>query len=105
MIAVDNGVIWGGVNSKIGFGHRFWINEGEVMRQLIWSSNQSGTLNGKVGFLTLFTIAYYPERGYFLVPKLPGLNKTIQISSEEKGKNQAEIIYKRYINYLLGGEW
>jgi len=95
----------GGVNSKIGFGHRFWINEGKVMRQLIWSRNQAGTLNGKVGFLTLFTIAYYPERSYFLVPKLPGLNKTIHISSEEEGKKQAEVIYKRYINYLLGGEW
>ena len=75
------------------------------MRQLIWSSNQSGTLNGKVGFLTLFTIAYYPERGYFLVPKLPGLKKTIPISNEKEGKNQAEVIYRRYINYLLGGEW
>ena len=75
------------------------------MRQLIWSRNQAGTLNGKVGFLTLFTIAYHPERSYFLVPKLPGLNKTIHISSEEEGKKQAEVIYKRYINYLLGGEW
>jgi len=75
------------------------------MRQLIWSANQAGTLNGKVGFLTLFTIAYYPERGYFLAPKLPGLNKTIPISNEKEGKNQAEVIYRRYINYLLGGEW
>jgi hypothetical protein len=75
------------------------------MRDLIWSRNQAGTLNGKVGFITMFTIAYYPERGYFLAPKLPGLNKTIQINSEEGGKNQAEVIYKSYINYLLGGEW
>ena len=95
----------GGVNPKIDFGHQSWINEGKVMRQLIWSSNQGGTLNGKVGFLTLFTIAYYPERGYFLAPKLPGLNKTIPISNEKEGKNQAEVIYRRYINYLLGGEW
>ena len=56
------------------------------MRQLIWSRNQAGTLNGKVGFITLFTIAYYPERGYFLAPKLPGLNKTISVSNEEEGK-------------------
>ena len=75
------------------------------MRELIWSTNKAGTLNGKVGFITIFTIAYYPERGYFLVPKLPGLNKTIKISSDEEGKNHAEVIYKRYINYLLGGEW
>jgi len=75
------------------------------MRQLTWSCNKTGTLNGKVGFITLFTIAYYPERGYFLVPKLPGLNKTIQVNTEEEGKYQAEVIYKRYINYLLGGEW
>jgi hypothetical protein len=75
------------------------------MRQLIWSRNQTGTLNGKVGFITLFTVAYYSERGYFLAPKLPGLNKTISVSSEEEGKAQAEVIYKRYVNFLLGGEW
>jgi hypothetical protein len=75
------------------------------MRELIWSINNTGTLNGKIGFITIFTISYYPERGYFLVPKLPGLNKTIEISSEEEGKNQAEAIYKRYFNYLKGGEW
>jgi hypothetical protein len=47
------------------------------MRQLKWSQNNAGTLNGKVGHLTLFTVAYYPERGYFVAPKLHGLNKTI----------------------------
>jgi hypothetical protein len=93
------------VNAKIGFGHRFRISEGKVMRQLIWSRNQAGTLNGKVGIITLFTIAYYQERSYFLIPKLPGLNKTINVSSEQEGKKQAELIYKRYINYLLGGKW
>ena len=75
------------------------------MRQLIWSPNQAGTLNGKVGFITLFTIAYYPERSYFLVPKLPGLNKTIPISCEEEGKSEAKAIYRSYINFLLGAEW
>ena len=94
-----------GVNPKRGFGQQFRTNEGRVMRQLIWSRNQAGTLNGKVGFITLFTIAYYPERKHFLAPKLPGLNKTIPVSSEEEGKIQAEAIYKRYVNYLLGGEW
>jgi hypothetical protein len=99
------GSFFEGIKPKIDFGHQFWTNEGKVMRQLVWSRNQAGTLNGKVGFITLFTIAYYPERNYFLVPKLPGLNKTITVSSEEEGKIQAEVIYKRYVNFLLGGEW
>lgn len=98
-------IFLGVVTSKIAVGHSFWMNEGKVMRQLKWSRNQAGTLNGKVGFITLFTIAYYEERSYFLVPKLPGLNKTITVSSEEEGINQAEIIYKKYVNYLLGDEW
>jgi hypothetical protein len=71
----------------------------------MWSRNKVGTLNGKVGFITMFTIDYYPERSYFLVPKLPGLNKTISISNEEEGKSQAEVIYRRYVKYLLGDEW
>ena len=75
------------------------------MGELIWSRNQDGTINGKVGFLTLFIIAYYPERGYVLAPKLPGPNKTIKISTEEEGKNQAEAIYRRYVSYLFGWEW
>ena len=52
------------------------------MRQLKWSKNKAETLNGKVWHVTLFTVAYYPERGYFVAPKLPGLNKTIPINSE-----------------------
>ena len=52
------------------------------MRQLKWSQNNAGTLNGKVGHVTLFTVAYYPERGYFVAPKLPGLNKIIPVNSE-----------------------
>jgi len=75
------------------------------MRELIWSRNKAGTLNGKVGFITIFTIAYYPDRGYFLAPKLPGLDKNIQISCEEEGKNEAKTIYRRYVNFLLGAEW
>jgi len=74
------------------------------MRQLIWSQNKAGTLNGKVGHVTLFTVAYYPERGYFVVPKLPGLNKTIQVSSEEAGKRKAESLYQRYFEFLKGAE-
>jgi hypothetical protein len=75
------------------------------MRHLIWSKNGVGTINGKVGHVTLFCIAYYPERGYFVVPKLPGLNKTIPVSSQEEGKNKAEAMYLRYVNFLNGAEW
>jgi hypothetical protein len=75
------------------------------MRQLRWSRNEAGTLNGKVGHLTLFTIAYYPERGHFVDPKLPGLNKTIPVSSKEEGKRKAETLYQQYLDFLLGAEW
>jgi hypothetical protein len=75
------------------------------MRQLTWSQNKAGTLNGKVGHVTLFTVAYYPERGYFVAPKLPGLNKTIPVNSEEAGKRKAEALYQRYFDFLKGAEW
>jgi hypothetical protein len=75
------------------------------MRQLTWSQNKAGTLNGKVGDFTLFTVAYYPERGYFIAPKLPGLNKTIPVNSEEEGKRKAEALYQRYFDFLKGAEW
>ena len=75
------------------------------MRQLKWSQNTSGTLNGKVGNVTLFTVAYYPDRGYFVSPKLPGLNKTIPVNSEEAGKRQAEALYQQFFDFLKGAEW
>jgi hypothetical protein len=75
------------------------------MRHLEWSQNKAGTLNGKVGHITLFTVTYYPERGYFVAPKLPGLNKTIPVNSEEAGKREAEAIYQRYFDFLNGAEW
>ena len=75
------------------------------MRQLKWSLNQAGTLNGKVGHVTLFTVAYYPERGYFVAPKLPGLNKTIPVTSKEEGRMKAEALYQRYFEFLKGAEW
>ena len=75
------------------------------MRQLIWSQNKTGTLNGKVGHITLFTVAYYPERGYFVAPKLPGLNKTIPVNSKDAGKRKAEALYQRYFDFLMGAEW
>jgi hypothetical protein len=75
------------------------------MSQLKWSQNKTGTLNGKVGHVTLFTVVYYLERGYFVSPKLPGLNKTIPVKSEEEGKMKAESLYQRYIDFLKGAEW
>ena len=75
------------------------------MRQLKWSQSSSGTLNGKVGHVTLFTVAFYPERGYFVTPKLPGLNKTIPVNSEEAGKRNAEALYQRFFDFLKGAEW
>jgi hypothetical protein len=75
------------------------------MRHLKWSKNKAGSLNGKVGHVTLFCIAYYPERGYFLAPKLPGLKKTIPVNSEEAGKRKAEVLYQRCFDFLEGAEW
>jgi hypothetical protein len=75
------------------------------MRPLKWSQNQAGSLNGKVGHVTLFCIAYYPERGYFLASKLPGVNKTISVNSEEAGKRKAEVLYQRYLDFLNGAHW
>lgn len=75
------------------------------MRLLKWSQNKAGTLNGKVGHVTLFTVAYYPERGYFVTPKLPGLSKTIPVNSEEAGKRQAEKLYEGFFDFLKGAEW
>jgi hypothetical protein len=74
------------------------------MRELRWSRNETGTLNGKVGHLTLFTVAYYPERGHFVAPKLPGLNKTIPVSSTEEGQRKAEALYQWYFDFLKGVE-
>ena len=75
------------------------------MRQLKWSKNNAETLNGKVWHVTLFTVAYYQERGYFIAPKLPGLNKTIPVNSEEAGKRKAEALYQGYFDFLRGAEW
>lgn len=74
------------------------------MRQIKWSRNKAGTLNGKVGYVTLFTVAYYSTRGYIVSPKLPGLNKTIPVNSEEEGKRKAEELYRQYFDFLMGVE-
>jgi hypothetical protein len=75
------------------------------MRQLKWSQDKVGTLNGKVGHITFFTVAYYSERGYFVAPKLPGFNRTIPVNSVAEGKREAEALYKRYYDFLNGAEW
>ena len=67
------------------------------MRPLEWSQNKAGSLNGKVGHVTLFCLAYYLERGYFLAPKLPGLNKTIPVKSKKPAKGRQ----RYYINGIL----
>jgi hypothetical protein len=75
------------------------------MRKLKWSQNTAGTLNGKIGHITLFTVAYYPERGYFVSPQLPGLHKTIPVNSEEAGKRKAEALFQHYFDFVMGAEW
>jgi hypothetical protein len=75
------------------------------MRQLKWSRNEAGTLNGKVGHVTLFTVAYYPERGHFVATKLPGLTKTFQVNSKAEGKYKAEVLYQGYFDFIVGEEW
>ena len=71
-------------------------------RPLAWSRMQSRVLNGKVGRLTLFTVAYHTgENRFFVSPKLPGL-KPSPVGSETQGMRVAEETYHRYLNYLLG---
>jgi hypothetical protein len=95
----------GGDNSPVPLPLTVLFMGSGIMRQLKWSADKNGTLNGKVGSVTLFVVAYYPERGHFVVPKLPGLNKTIPTISKEEGKIKAESIYHRYIDFLNGAEW
>lgn len=75
------------------------------MRSLTWSRNKVGNLNGKVGHITLFCVSYHPDRCYFVSPKLPGLNKTITVSSEEEGCLVASRMYKNYIKFLNGAKY
>jgi hypothetical protein len=65
------------------------------MRQLKWSKNTAGTLNGKVGHVTLYTVAYYPERWYFVAPKLPGLTRLSwsTMKKQAKGGQRHSIYY------------
>jgi hypothetical protein len=72
------------------------------MRSLLCSRNKVGNLNGKVGHITMFCVSYHPERHYFVTPKLPGLNKTITVSSEEEGCLMASKMYRNYLDFLNG---
>jgi hypothetical protein len=74
------------------------------MRPLKWSRNKAGNLNGKVGHITMFCVSYHPDRRYFVTPKLPGLNKTINVLSESEGYELALQMYKDYLDFLLGAK-
>jgi hypothetical protein len=74
------------------------------MRPLRWSRNKVGNLNGKVGPITLFCVSYHPERRYFITPKLPGLNKTIDVLSELEGCQVASKMYENYVDFLTGAK-
>jgi hypothetical protein len=74
------------------------------MRPIKWSRNKVGNLNGKVGYITMFCVSYHPERRYFITPKLPGLNKTINVSSELEGCQVASKMYKDYLDFLIGAK-
>lgn len=76
------------------------------MRQLKWSPDQRQNHNGKIGPVTMFTVAYHTgEQCHLLVSKLPGLNRAIKVGSLKEGKELAETRYKKYVDFLLGAEW
>ena len=63
---------------------------------------QSGTLNGKVGGLTMLTVAYHTgEKRYIVSPKIPP-GRAIPVTSEEEGKRVAEYMYHKFANFLMG---
>ena len=75
------------------------------MKQLKWSTDQIKNHNGKIGPLTMFTVSYNnKEQCHILVPKLPGLHRAIKVGSIEEGEKLAEMLYKKYVEYLLGPE-
>ena len=67
--------------------------------QLQWSQAKTGTWNGKVGAITLITVDYYAGRGWFVAPKLPGL-QTITVGSEQEGKSLAEKLWAKWCQDL-----
>jgi hypothetical protein len=70
--------------------------------KLHWSRDQKGNYNGKRGPYTLFVVSYYPERGVFVAPKLPGLG-TVPVSSLNEGRETAEALWESYL-WVLNGE-
>ena len=76
------------------------------MRQLKWSTDQRQNHNGKIGPVTMFTVSYNTgEQCHLLMPKLPALNRAIKVWSIKEGKKLAEMLYKKYVDFLLGAEW
>gem|GEM_PF-6070331 len=69
--------------------------------RLKWSRDQKGNVNGKRGPYTLFVVSYYPERGFFVAPKLPGL-KTFDVKSIPEGQQAAEAMWRNYLGVLNG---
>jgi hypothetical protein len=65
------------------------------MKPLEWSRMQSGVWNGKVGAITLMTVALHPERGWFVAPKLPGL-RTVDVADLEEGRQVANKLWARW---------
>jgi hypothetical protein len=56
---------------------------------------KNGTWNGKIKSITMITVAWYDDRGWFVAPKLPGL-QTINVRSAQAGRRQADNLW---------GEW
>jgi len=46
-------------------------------------------------------VSYYPERGFFVAPKLPGL-KTFDVKSIPEGQQAAEAMWRNYLGVLNG---
>jgi hypothetical protein len=76
------------------------------MRPLKWSRNRQGNLNGKAGWITLFTVSYHSgQRNYIAVSKLPGIRKAITAKSEREAQEMAEKLYQEYLGYLNKHPW
>lgn len=70
--------------------------------QLVWSEMQNGTLNAKVGPYHLFSVAWHTgERKWFVAPKIRG-QKTVEVKSQEEGKEMAEQLYQNLLSTLAG---
>ena len=69
---------------------------------LKWTRMQSGTLNGKIGNLTLVTVAYHTgDRRFFVSSKMPG-GRTFPVNSETEGIHVAENVYSKFVALIVG---